>query len=124
MWTEIITTAVSAAVSGLISWRVAKISSRAEITKLRETWNHEKEVTADTEFDDMVKAISEYQMFPEDLTVNDAIRKITVYRSKATGDLARVVDELEALFTASYQNPGNIRAKLDEAIEMKRKSHG
>lgn len=37
MWPEIITAAISALASILISWRVAKISSRAEIAKLRET---------------------------------------------------------------------------------------
>lgn len=120
MWVEIITPVVSAAASGLISWAIAKVSARAEIKKLRETWAHEKETAIDAEFDQMASSVSAYLMYKSLANAIEAAQTITTYRAKATADLAASVDSLSELFEHPEQNQQRIKQALDKIIELKR----
>lgn len=120
MLSEVLSGAVSAAASGLISWFIAKTAARSEIRKLRETWAHEKETAIDAEFDQMVSCVSAFLMHKTNPNAINAARAITVYRAKAAVDLAPAVDSLAGLFERPEQNQYRIREALDTIIELKR----
>lgn len=58
MWDMVIESFGSAFIAGLISWCISKSTAKAEIKKLRETWEHEKETVVNAEFDNMISAVS------------------------------------------------------------------
>lgn len=52
-----------------------------------------------------------------------AISKVGAYRSKATGELAEVIDKLNDLLDRGNLNYSEIEETLNAAIECKRKSN-
>lgn len=110
----------SAIIAGIVSWGVAKIAAKAEIRKLRETWAHEKETAYDADFDNMVAAVSYFARFPSGSTVRSAIEKTAIFRSKASGELATVVDDITNILSRQCTDYSAILRKLDEAVELKR----
>lgn len=113
-----------AAITGIVSWCVAKITAKAEIQKLRETWAHEKEMAIDAEFDNMVAAISCFVKSPSNPTLKTAIEKTALFRSKANGDLAFIVDEISSLILHQCTNYDAISQKLNAAVKIKRGETG
>lgn len=97
MTTEIIValiTTLGVMASALISWRVSASHANKEIKKLQKTWEHEKTVSFDDEFSEMVSAVS---LYVSSRNIGDqyrALEKVSAIRAKATGPLADCLDEL------------------------------
>lgn len=120
MWDMVIESFGSAFIAGLISWCISKSTAKAEIKKLRETWEHEKETVVNAEFDNMISAVSFFIRSPSGPTGKAAIEKTALFRSKANGELAVIVDELSDMLLQQYANYGDISLKLNEAVKIKR----
>lgn len=123
MWVEIIVAVIG--VMGIIftsytSKRVAKITAKSEIQKLRETWAHEKETAIDAEFDKMVSSVSAYLICSSLEKAIEASQAISTYRAKAADNLAPAVDAMSNLFENPKQNYYQIRQALDCIVEIKR----
>lgn len=69
-----------AIIAGAVSWAVAKIAAKSEIQKLRETWAHEKEIAHDTDFDNMVAAVSYFARHHSSSSQKTAIEKTALFR--------------------------------------------
>lgn len=121
---EIIISLGCAAISGIVAWVVAKQAAKAEIKKLQTIWAHEKETAYDAEFDEMVAAVSLLVKHPAIANFTTAISKVGAYRSKATGELAEVIDKLNDLLDRGNLNYSEIEETLNAAIECKRKGNG
>lgn len=97
MTTEIIValiTSLGVVVSALIAWRVSISQANKEIKKLQKTWEHEKSVSFDDEFAEMVSAVS---LYANSKNIGDgyrALEKVSAIRAKVTGPLADCLDEL------------------------------
>lgn len=111
-----------AAITGIVSWGVAKITAKAEIQKLRETWAHENESAYDADFDNMVAAVSNLIRFPSTPAAKEAIEKTALFRPKAIGEMADVVDEINAMLSRQCPNYELLAGKIDEAMRIKRKT--
>lgn len=120
---EIIISLGCAAISGIVAWIVAKQAAKAEIEKLQAIWAHEKETAYDTEFDEMVAAVSLLVKHPAIANFTTAISKVGAYRSKAPGELAEVIDKLNDLLDRGNLNYSEIEETLNAAIECKRKGN-
>lgn len=120
---EIIISLGCAAISGIVAWIVAKQAAKAEIKKLQTIWAHEKEIAYDAEFDEMVAAVSLLVKHPAIANFTTAISKVGAYRSKATGELAEVIDKLNDLLDRGNLNYSEIEETLNAAIECKRKGN-
>lgn len=97
MKTEIIVALITAAgvvVSAMISWRISISQANKEIKKLQKTWEHEKSVSFDDEFAEMVSVVS---LYVNSRNIGDgyrALEKVSAIRAKVTGPLADCLDEL------------------------------
>lgn len=120
---EIIISLGCAAISGIVAWVVAKQAAKAEIKKLQTIWAHEKETAYDAEFDEMVAAVSLLVKHPAIANFTTTISKVGAYRSKATGELAEVIDKLNDLLDRGNLNYSEIEETLNAAIECKRKGN-
>lgn len=120
MWNDVLTGAVSAIASGIVSWFIAKTAAKTEIKRLRETWEHEKKAAYDAEFDNMVAAISYFVRSPSNPTLKTAIERTALFRSKADGDLAVIVDEISSLLLHQCANYDTLSQKLNVAVKIKR----
>lgn len=97
MTTEIIValiTALGVIASAFVSWRVSVSQANKEIKKLQKTWEHEKSVSFDDEFAEMVSAVSVYANSRNIGDQYRALEKVSAVRAKATGPLADCLDEL------------------------------
>nr|DAH44588.1 MAG TPA: hypothetical protein [Caudoviricetes sp.] len=94
---EIIISLGCAAISGIVAWVVAKQAAKAEIKKLQTIWAHEKETACDADFDKMVSTVSLYAKYPSPNGFHDATDAVSIYRAKATGEIAVEVDKLSGL---------------------------
>lgn len=115
---------LTASISAFISYRVAKHTSVSEIKKLHLTWEHEKNVSYDKDFSDMVTSVTRYLKSSYSETFNNAIDKINLIRVKSSGDLSIILDDLYsslATFQTGY-NPDRdaIFSLLTAAVEQKR----
>lgn len=127
MWVEIIVAVIG--VAGIIftahtSKRVAETTAKAEVFKLRETWAHEKELALDADFDEMVAAVSGFLRYGDLKQAIEAEQKTAICRAKATGELATTVDALSVVLSRQNPDRNTVQAKLDAAVEIKRKGHG
>ena len=120
-WVEIILTVAGTAASVSLSIWQAKKTAKAEIEKLKTIWAHEKETAYDAEFDEMAAAVSLLVKHPAPANFNAAISKVGAYRSKASGELAVTIDNLNNLLGWGNLNYREIEKTLTAAIECKRK---
>lgn len=122
-WANILLTVAGTAASVSLAIWQAKKAAKAEIEKLQAIWAHEKETAYDTEFDEMVAAVSLFIKHPASANYNTAVSKAGSYRSKAAGELAAMVDKLDTLLDRNSLNYAEIDRALTAAIECKRKGN-
>lgn len=122
-WANILLTVAGTAASVSLAIWQAKKAAKAEIEKLQTIWTHEKEIAYDAEFDEMVAAVSLLVKHPAIANFTTAISKVGAYRSKATGELAEVIDKLNDLLDRGNLNYSEIEETLNAAIECKRKGN-
>lgn len=80
--------------SGLISYLTARRTAKMEMDKLRETWKREDSLSVDSEFSDMVKAVTRtyYSVYDDDK--EDAVAKIFIVRSKCSLPISVLLDRM------------------------------
>ena len=122
-WVEIILAVAGTTASVSLAIWQAKKTAKSEIEKLQAIWAHEKETTYDAEFDEMVAAVSLFIKHPASANYNAAVSKVGSYRSKSAGELAAMVDKLDALLDRHSLNYAEIDRALTAAIECKRKGN-
>lgn len=99
MNTEILCAIISAGgvvVASVISWLVSRSTANKEIRKMRMTWAHEKEISCDEGFAEMVSAVS---LYINSRNIGDgyrALEMVSKLRAKETGELARKLDILHS----------------------------
>lgn len=120
MWIVIIKYVGSAAISGLVAWVVAKLSAKAEINRLRETWAHDREEAINTNFAEMSAAVSAFLRNPSAGDYINAAKTIGLCRADATGDLAEALDALWEEMSKKPINMRRIEEKLNCIIALKR----
>lgn len=121
---EIVISFGCAAISSIVAWIVAKQAAKAEIKKLQTIWAHEKETACDADFDKMVSAVSLYAKYPSPNGFHDATDAVSIYRAKATGEIAVEVDKLSGLIERFTPNCDAVLKQLNTVIECKRKANG
>ena len=124
MKTEIICAIIALAgiaLSGFVSWLIAKHAAKVEINRLQTVWAHEKAESADVAFEEMVVAVSRYVKDTSLQAFADAQGSVCIYRAKATGELAQLVDDLDALIIRGTPDRAAVSAKLSYIVQCKRK---
>lgn len=90
--------AASVILSAIISTRISKFTTKAEIKAAREqqnrVWEHEKEITENAEFSEMLTAVSEFLRLKSGVSYKTAIEKVNLIRIKAHGIMATQLDSL------------------------------
>ena len=120
---SVIASIISVIVSGAVSWHIAKAAANAEIKKLELTWAHEKQISIDSDFDKMVAYVSYFAKNNSPNSYKEAIDTTAFYRTKATGEMAKIIDSLSQLLIRNNTNSLEIEKLLDKAVEHKRKSN-
>ena len=94
----IITGAILALISAVISLVISHFSSRAivkkELEKMKLAWQREDSVTYENEFSEMVNAVSRYIVSCYSSDKQEALGKVGCLRSKRSGSVAFFLDEL------------------------------
>ena len=123
MKTEIICALIAVlgvALSAFVSWFTARFAAKAEIQRLQTVWTHEKEAANEEAFDTMIKSVNRYVKDTSLDAFRDAQDSVILYRSKATGQLARLVDELDPLILRGTPDRAAVTAKLEQILNCKR----
>lgn len=117
-----IAAAVGVLASGLVSFLVAKSQTKAEIKKLKLSWEHEDIVSSDEDFAAMAHSVGDYVTSAKLGLYDDAreaAAKVAGLRVNETGDLGNALDELyRALQEGGYDA---VDASLSKVVEAKRK---
>ena len=117
---SVLADALGILVSAVVSWLIAKHASLAEIKKLKTTWDHEKQIATDEDFDKMVSAVSSYIRRSSTNAYTAAVAAVAVFRAKSVGEMADAVDRLDKAFACRSENTSNIEAALTAVIEQRR----
>lgn len=117
--------------SAWLSARVSKKTTKAEITAERErrqeTWEYERKTTYNSEFAEMVTAITLYLNGQTPDAYKQAVRMLNIVRTKESGDFAHSLDGLYHLLTDKFDdeiiatNLQQLEMELSHAIEESRK---
>lgn len=121
MTTEVICALIAVGgtlISALISYAVSRSTASKEIEKMKLTWEHEDVVSSDDEFADMSALVAQFVHSHLQGHQQIAMSKIAAIRSKESGNIASLLDELY-----SAVRSGNISAAdscLSKVIDEKR----
>lgn len=88
-------------ISALVSWFIARQSSKFELKKMITAWEHDNKLNTEKELAQMVEAVNIFLSYPCGQTQNDAIAKVSSYRTKERGNLASLLDGLIVEIRAS-----------------------
>lgn len=89
--------------------RIAKDTAKEEMKKLRNIWEHDKEILFEQAFRDMAEAVSTYILNSNSVNQENARAKTTILMAHATGALA---DKAEALYSSMKCRPSPDTEKL------------
>lgn len=109
--------------SAIISWFISRSTAKNEIRKMKLSWEHERNTVLDQEFDQLISLVSAYidkRSLGFDVDTTEALQKVAVARTRETGPLAPLLDEL--YLDLQGKNLKKIDASLSAIIECKRKS--
>lgn len=128
MSTEVLCTIVSVAgtvLSALVAWFVSKSTANKEIEKMRLNWEREDSISSETEFSEMVIAVTRYLHSQSEENFLLAIEKVNIVRLKETG---RLFYELWTLYKSLEMCQDNkyhlefAKDCLTKVIEQKREA--
>ena len=111
----------SALIAGAVSLAVSVISTRTEIKKTERDWRRQDRLSADDEFAQMASAVSRCARNHTRSYLEEAAALVSAVRSRETGALADVLDDLYSILQTYPYDPERIDATLTRAIEEKRK---
>lgn len=95
IWQSVEPIVSSIAVPIVLSFLTARLTTKAEISKLRATWNREDVVAEKAAYSDMLAAVSQYLNNPPGPRFHrPAVDKTAMFRAVAPAHLAPLVDAL------------------------------
>ena len=106
--------------SALISYAISRSTANKEIEKLQLSWEREDIISSDDEFADMTGAVAKYVSHNTSSNQRDAIERVASVRSKETGTLGRLLDELYIDVKSNNINDADIH--LSQVIDQKREA--
>lgn len=106
--------------SALISYAISRSTANKEIEKLQLSWEREDIISSDDEFADMTGAVAKYVSHNTSSNQRDAIERVASVRSKETGTLGRLLDEL--YIDVKSNNINNADIHLSQVIDQKREA--
>ena len=109
-------------VSASIAWFVSRSTANKEIERLKLFWEREDVVSSDDDFVEMASKVASYISGVRDgysLGIQDVASIVAAVRSKESGALATLLDELYSAVTS--KNLYAIDSALTRVIEEKRK---
>ena len=113
---------ITAKISHKAAIETAKKTANHEIEKMERIWQHESIVSSDEEFAEMAAVVSKFVSFANGAFSAEAIEKVAAIRSKESGQLGSVMDNLyNSILTDNYRQSDDLLAK---AIEEKRRIKG
>ena len=116
----------SAKVSAKSARDTAKETITAEVERQKEVWKHERETAYNTEFAEMVTAITLYIKNPSDDNYKRAIGMVNVVRVKERGEFAETLDTLYYLISEQCDKEFYLQQALqylDNAIKQSREHY-
>lgn len=113
---------LSAIISAVTSFFVAKVTARHEAERLRESWAREDNIADQLAFSDMVAAVSRFIAHDSQSLFEDAVEKVAAYQASATSEMAAAVDDIRSQLIRHSSNTSGLAAALDSAVEQRRVS--
>lgn len=123
MKTEIICTLITfagIAFSAIVSYVISRSTANKEIEKMKLTWEREDVVSSDDEFAEMAGTVAKFVSNSSGQAKRSAMEQVAAIRSKETGELGRLLDELYLDLQSGY--PSNADIKLSQVIDKKREA--
>lgn len=120
---EIICTLITVAgtiVSALIAYAVSRSTANKEIDKMKLTWEREDVVSSDDEFAEMAGSVAKFVQSNTSSNQRNAMEQVASVRSKETGALGRLLDELYMDIQSGVIYNSDVR--LSQVIDQKRES--
>jgi len=128
----IISTLISIAgtvISAVVSWNVAKVTANKETSKMLMTWEHEKMVSSEKEFSEMVDAVTRYMQVHSDENRMIALARINTVRA-SIAETEKLTCKLELLYKSAnllredgQPNFQFVDECLTEVLDEKRKTN-
>ena len=110
---------ITAKISQKAAVESAKDTAAHEIDKLQLMWQHESIVSSDEEFAEMAAVVSKFISYSNGAFDADAIEKVAAIRSKESGQLGRIMDDLyKSVLSDAYKQAEQL---LAQAIDEKRR---
>ncbi len=111
------------AVSAGVSWFVSRSTANKEIEKMQLAWEREDVISSDDEFAEMAACVAEFVQSYYGLHQRNAIAKVAAIRSKETGELGKLLDELyDAIKSCDYSRTNlTLSAVINEKRNAKSK---
>lgn len=105
-------------ISGVVSFLVAKLSASKEVDRLKLIWKREDIVSSESDFSEMVSAVSVYAKTFRISDMNNAVKWVSKIRAQENGKLGALLDNLYI----QLQNPvaSEMENTLSEIIKEKR----
>jgi len=123
--TEVLCTLITVAgtvLSALIAWFVSRSTASKELEKLKLTWEREDIVSSDDEFAAMASAVANYVHSNVPLCQREAMCAVASIRSKESGDLGTLLDQLYNAINSNYSIEAD--RLLSQVINKKRDAKG
>lgn len=123
MTTEVVCTLITfggVVFSALISYAISRSTANKEIEKMELTWEREDVVSSDDEFAEMASAVAKFVTHNSGVNQRAAMEQVAAVRSKETGVLGRLLDELYIEVQSGVAYNADIR--LSQVIDQKRES--
>lgn len=123
MTSEVICTIITVGgviVSALISYAISRSTANKEIEKMRLSWEREDVISSDDEFASMSGAVAKFINHNSTINRRDAIEQVASVRSKESGALRRLLDDL--FLDINSDNVESADIHLSQVIDQKREA--
>lgn len=107
-------------VSALFSYVISRSTANKEIERMKLAWEREDVISSDDEFAEMTGAVAKFVSTCSGTTKRNALEQVASIRSKETGELGRLLDNLYLDIQSGY--PTNADIHLSQVIDQKREA--
>lgn len=111
--------------SALVSYAVSRSTANREIEKMQLTWEREDVVSSDDEFAEMSSLVAQFVQSNRTTHQREALAKIAAIRSKESGSLASILDDLYSAVRSGdiLSSDACLSRVIDEKRHAERKSN-
>ena len=106
--------------SALISYAISRTTANKELEKIKLTWEREDVISSDDEFAEMAGAVAKFIQSNSSTNQRNAMEHVASIRSKETGALGRLLDELYLDIQSGDKYNSDVR--LSQVIDQKREA--